>query len=780
MKQLKRTSRSAIAILLCCFMLFTATASAFAENSAAASASSIYGLTAEYSKAPLGLDVETPVFGWKMQSSEIGAAQAAYQIVVTDEDHEIVWDSGKVFDSVSSAIPYGGSNLQAETKYTYQITVWDQDGATARASSYFTTGVKGNWEGAQWITPDADVRANNCAPLLRTEAELTGEVKQATLYMTALGTYTAYVNGQKVQYNRDMEDFLNPGWTDTRAITRYQTYDVTDCIDAGSGSVTWGVWLANGWYAGGNYGASGSKSAIGDPNIYELCILGKLVIEYTDGSKQTLVTNEDSWKYSESPVSVNNLFAGETYDARKEQAGWNENGFDDSGWNPVVNAEAAGAYTGEIVSSNGEAYIYLSEADNRTPLDGSEKDNFIYSEVNPSKANGGTSSYEMGEVIRKPVDVSGDIVLQAGETLILDMGQNMVGVTSIDVTGEEGTAVQIRHAEMLCDGKASGKGPQGSLYTGNLVMAKQTLSYTLNGSGRQYYRPMFTYMGYRYVEITATAEVTLHQVVGNVVTSAVEQTGSVETNDADINQLFSNILWSQRGNFIAVPTDCPQRGERLGWTGDMQVFSETALYNFDVTTVLNNYVDVLNVNNERYNGAYGAVAPDIASMGSYLICGWSDVGVLLPWNVYLATGDLSMLEENYSYMERYMNAIKEEGYQTNQYGDHLSFSGASVPYMNMVYEIYLCNVMEKISDLLGMPEKSENYAQRSEMLHGSFMDKFVDGEGNILSMSDDPSFSNYPTTDNAQTAILWALKLDLYDTAQQKDAYIQPPYKHPQ
>lgn len=446
--------------------------------------------------------------------------------------------------------------------------------------------------------------------------------------MTSLGTYTAYINGREVRYNEAMDDIFNPGCTDYTHFVNYQTYDVTDYIDGAS--LALGVLVGRGWYAGGAGRSMGTyRSVVGSPDALELCLLGKLILTYEDGSTDTILANTTDWKSTDNTPWCNDLatasaeymsddlYHGKKYDATKEAGteGWNNVNFDDASWNAVTSL----TYSGDVVSSNGAAYTYVDDSLEQHPQNGQNTYKYKPSEIMKSQDDGGTSQYPWGEVVSEPVDVNDAIVLHPDETLILDMQQNMVGVVNLTVTGEEGTVVQLRHAEMLNDGRTNpsveaggSDGPKGTIYQKHLKAGggecEATDRYRLNHSDEQTYQPTLTYHGFRYVEITTDQTIAINEVVGKVITSAIDKTGYLETSNADVNQLISNANWSQIGNYLSIPTDCPQRAERAGWTGDAQLFSETGTFNFDSISFLENYVRMLNAN-EAVNESFGAIVP---------------------------------------------------------------------------------------------------------------------------------------------------------------------------
>ncbi|MBC5788408.1 alpha-L-rhamnosidase [Clostridium facile] len=736
-------------------------------------------LTINYQVNPLGVDFQDAVrFSWNMDSNLIGQGQQSYQIKLYQDNTtgNPIWDSGVVSSSQSSGISYNGNQLKNETHYCWTVTVVDKQGKSITSEpAHFDTGC--DFGDAKWIMPTSQ---ENGAPMLRTEQKLTGkEVASAKLYISSLGIYTAYLNGQEVkaeQNGETVDDIFNPGWTDYKYYTNYQTYDVTDYISGDS--LAMGVMLGKGWYAGNISSVGAYQDVIGDSGegaTNELALIAKLAITYADGSTQVINTNQNDWKSSDySPVTANDYFDGESYDANiaKKVAGWNNVGYDTSNWSNVTE----GNYVGKLHSST-KAVARVAEEYTQHPVSA-----FTYNDsetLTPEQAGN-----DFGAVTKHDVDISKDITLKAGDKLIVDMGQNMVGVTNLSISGPQGATMTLRHAEMLNDGRKNptlesggSDGPKDTLYMRAITNAKVTDTYTFSDDATQTFQPSFTYHGFRYVEITADQDITIHNIQGKVITAVGEQTGHLETSNADINQLVSNTLWSQKGNYLSIPTDCPQRGERAGWTGDAQLFAQTGVYNYDVLSFLENYNEVMQEHASQNGDAYGAIMPSsfVGFFATTVASGWSDAGVIIPWVLYQQTGDTTLIEEYYSQMDAYMDTVDKQGYNAGLFGDWLAFSGASTPYLNAVYQIYTTQLMSKMADAIGNSNAKQKYDMKYDTLKSSFMKKYVDEQGNVLSSTADgvtTSNHGYPVIDNAQTALLWALKCGLYDSTEQRDTMI--------
>ena len=755
-----------LAVLIAFVVAFTAVIPAMAEPTA----TTIGNLTIDYQIDPLGIETDQPIrFGWNMASSLVGQGQIAYQIDVTDASGNAVWSSGRVESAESAGIAHAVDGLEKSTRYNWTVTVDTIDGQsiTSEPASFVTDA---DMSAAQWIIP---VQDNGSMPLVRTEQALSGTVASAYLSISALGCYTVSINGVALQPN-GVNELFAPGWTDYNSFVNYQTYDVTDYL--GSDTLVLGVELFKGWYAGkigseGHYGG-----AIGAENANELALIAHLVINYEDGTRQIIDTNETDWLSSElSPVLANDFFDGETYDANVagEIAGWNKAGYDTSAWSGVT----AGTYTGELRSSS-KAAARMAEEYTRIPAAA-----YTYNDDETISAD--AQGNDFGAIVEHAVDPNGEIALSSGEKLIVDVGQNSAGVVEFTVTGPQGATVTLTHAEMLNDGRSNpvnaaggSDGPAGSLYMKAITNAEVTDRYILSDEAEQTFVPLHTYHGFRYVQFQSDADVVLKNIRGKVITGVGAKTGKLETNNADLNQLISNTNWSQISNYLSLPTDCPQRGERAGWTGDAQLFAATGVYNFDVYAFLENYNEIMQEHAATHGNAYGAIMP-AAFVGFFAMVvssGWSDAGIVIPWVLYQQTGDTALIEMYYSQMDAYMDYVMENGYDQGLFGDWLGTAPASTQYLNSVYQIYTTQLMEKMANAIGNAVMAEKYAGRYDVLKAAFLEHYVDTEGNVLSATaDGATVSNHGFTiiDNAQTALLWALKCGLYETDAQRDTMIE-------
>ena len=523
-------------------------------------------------------------------------------------------------------------------------------------------------------------------PMLRKSFSLNKDIKSAKLYTTALGVYDVYVNGSRVGHTvadgTVVYDELKPGWTDYRSRVFYSSHDVTALLQQGDNVL--GTVLTPGWWSGfisrGIYGKN------------EPAFMAKLVITYHDNTEETIVS-DDTWLSSlDGPLRRSGIYLGEVYDARLRRD-WTAPGYDCSRWKKV---EFAASYKGKVEAQRGPAVRELAD-ERRAPVSLT-----VYQGSKPVGCD-----YGMVNVVSFS-DSMTVTTLKAGQTLIVDFGQNFAGVVDFKIKGRRGTRMKMRFAEMLNDTGEKNRandGPGGSLYLENLRSAYAGLQYTFSGDEQgESYRPLTTFYGYRYCSITATADITLEHIEGVPLSSSYEDTGIVIAEDDMTNQLFSNIVWGQRSNLLSVPTDCPQRDERMGWTADTQVFSTTAMFNANVAGFYRKWLTDLR-DGQRDDGAYPDIAP---------VCwtptgngAWADAGIIVPWNVYLMTGDKSAISEGYDSMERYMTWLSSQssdGYKYDgagtAYGDWLSFEKTDPRYVSVAYYAYDAKLMARMSRVL--------------------------------------------------------------------------------
>jgi alpha-L-rhamnosidase len=567
------------------------------------------------------------------------------------------------------------------------------------------------WVG-KWVgAPFAGGRhTTSPSPHLRHTFVTTKPVASARLYASAIGVYEAYLNGVRVG-----EDVLAPGWTDYHKRVQYQVYDVTTLINEGENAI--GAIVGDGW-AVGNIAWAGRQRYAECPHF-----MAQLIITYQDGDRQTVATGQN-WKASAGPILESDFLMGESYDARRELSGWVSPGYDESNWSPV-----------RVFDSEGPALV----------------------------ATNGPTMRRHGEIHPISMKFHPDFIRPCW---IFDLGQNMVGRVRLKVSGPAGTTLTIRHSEAL--------NPDGTLHTANLRSARNTDYYTLKGEAIESFEPHFVFHGFRYVEIGGLpGEPSEDTITGIVIHTDTPVTGTFQCSDPLINQLQSNIVWSQKGNFVDVPTDCPQRDERLGWTGDAQVFVRTAAFNMDVAGFFAKWMQDLE-DAQHENGAYPAIAPNaiewpISEGGP----AWADAGIIIPWTMYQAYGDTRVLEKHYDSMRRYIEFLVKtskdhircysdyEGW--HGFGDWLALDGSdgregATPkeVIGTAFFAHSAKLMAKIATVLGRPQDAEHFDTLSNDVRTAFLKNYVNSDGTILGKT--------------QTGYLLALHFDLLPQSMRANA----------
>jgi alpha-L-rhamnosidase len=722
-KMIVKRWRRAAAAALCGALLCSCELAPPAAKTESA-ALSVVDLRVESLESPLGIGTLVPRLSWQILSDQRAVIQSAYEIRVARTERELaqnsLWDSGRIVSGQSIELDYAGPALSSRQRYFWQVRIWDAHGMVSPWSetSYWETGLLSaqDWQ-ADWIAPaetSGPAEGVEPAPLLRRTFRLKAGVRSARAYVTSLGLYELHLNGHRVG-----EQQLTPGWTSFDKRLQYQTYDVTHMLIAGENAI--GVILGDGWYIGPiGLRKSSASNAAGDAARRRALLL-QLQITYLDGHEET-ITSDGAWKASTGPILSSGIYSGETYDARLERVGWLRPGYDDRGWSSVETIPGP-------------------------------KDNLV-APVSPP-----VTRHEELRPVRVFKTPDGDSVV--------DLGQNMVGWVRLKVRGRAGTTVTMRHAEIL-DGK-------GNLYTANLRKAGQEIRYTLKGGGMEVYEPHFTYQGFRYVAVAGyPGRLTRNSITGIVVHSNLALTGQFRTSNSVVNQLQHNILWGQKGNFVDVPTDCPQRDERLGWTGDAQLFSPTAAFNMDVDGFFTKWLADLAAD-QRQDGSVPWVVPDVligfggqAAAGA---AGWGDAATIIPWNLYLAYADTHVLQAQYESMRRWVEYERSRAGETYiwaggfQFGDWLDYfsaakhtnAGSTSPdLIATAYFAHSVDILERTAKLLGKSDDAARYAALFESIAKAFNDKFVTADAHV--------------GEGTQTAYVLALDFDLLPEAMRKPA----------
>lgn len=680
-------------------------------------------LRTEHLENPLGIDSRQPRLSWQVAGEGRGLEQSAYQIQVSKTpillemgENNLLWDSGKVVSDNTLSIPYQGPELNSTWRYYWHVKTWDHHDHPSEWSEkgWWEMGLldEKEWQPAEWIEVGWDEKTKDFkpCPLLRRSFQLPQMIRWARLYITAHGLYEAWINGQRVG-----DQVFTPGYTAYDKRLQYQVYDVTDLLYEGENAM--GVILGDGWYRGKVYINE-------DRNVYgeRLGLLALMQIELRDGTRMIL-SSDSQWKSATGPILKSDMRDGEIYDARLEMPGWNDLSFNDSRWKPV---RIASHPKSQLVASMG---VPVRQKETFTPI-----------------------------LLKTP----------NGET-VLDFGQNLAGVVHFRVQGPKGATIRLRHGEALDE---NGNFTQAHLFAFKPKSKEpffQEVRYTLKGQGVEEYEPKFTVHGFRYAKLEGyPGEPKPEDFYAVAIYSDMPPTGSFECSDPMINQLHHNTEWSMKSNFLDLPTDCPTR-ERAGWTGDAQIFTPSASFLMDTQAFLRKWLTELR--DEQFeDGKVGNFVPNPYRLKkSYLnkldgSCGWGDVAVMMPWALYQAYGDTSILEEQYESMKAWINYAASQAMKTNRlrknspnnrvyiwdtgyhWGEWLEpgtggfttmaggvisrvFLGA--PTVATAYFAHSTRLMAQISEVLGKQVEAHGYHTIADSIKAAYAAEFIGPDGRI-------------------------------------------------
>lgn len=670
----------------------------------------IIRLSMDYEEELVGV-THMPQFSWKIESDRRNIIQTSYQLqMAADERFEnLVYDSGVVKTSDSAQIEIGNCELKSLKKYYVRVRMEDGIEQSPWTEASFTTGMMNSreWK-ASFITAEDERDADvSKGTYLRKEFCITKKIREAYVCATALGIYNLYINGKKVGY-----DELAPGWTSYRKHLCCQTYDVTEYLDGGRNVM--GAVVAAGWYKG----YVGFSDHVRLRNHYGkvTAFLAQLLVRYEDGSEEVFIT-DSAWQGADAPVIFAEIYDGEIYDAGKEIKDWSSAACTWDSWAPVRKVE----YDLSGLTGQGCARVGRIE-----------------------------------EVKAKEI-----FVTPKGDTVV-DFGQNMSALIQVTAAGQKGDVIKLECFEIL-DAK-------GNVYTENLRTAKETMTYIFGSSKEITYCPSFTYMGFRYAKITSfPGEPKLENFTAFAVHSKMERTGSFKCSDSRVNQLGKNVLWGLKSNFVDIPTDCPQRDERMGWTGDAQIFCRTASYLMNTYNFYRKWLKDLAAD-QKESGGVPHVIPDIMyhnmktdSMwynGTHSGAAWADACTIIPWTMYLVYGDTAILKEQYSSMKEWVRFMEEhsEDYLWDygvQLGDWVSLDAEEGSYFGATPEVLVCaayyalsvQIVAKTSKILGMQKEEEYYLELYHHIVDKIQRTFWDENGEM--------------TAKTQTAHILALYFDL-------------------
>jgi alpha-L-rhamnosidase len=657
---------------------------------------SVQGLLAENRTNPVGLEAAQPRFSWVLTSNERNTSQTGYEVQV-NLDKKAVWNSGKILSDSSVGIFYKGMPLLSGKKYDWKVRVWDNHGHTSpwSAVAIFQTGL---------LHPD-EWKAKWIQPGFTEEASRPSPLFRKSFSVDKpVHSATVYITAHgmyeaHINGQRIGDAYLTPGWTSYSKRLQYQVYDVTDILKSGKNAI--GAMLGNGWYRG----IIGFDNNV---NVYgkDIALLMQLIIEYKDGSTQIVGTDE-SWKSGTGSVRYAEIYNGETIDARQDKPGWSQPDYDDSQW--------SGVRTGNFSLSN------------------------LVATVNEPVRKHETF---------KPVRI---LTTPKGEK-VLDFGQNLVGWVVLKVKGKPGDSITVSHAEVL--------DKKGNFYTANLRAAKAKDTYILKDTSEETFEPHFTWHGFQYIRLEGyPGEIRPENFTAVALYSDMQPTGNFSCSSPLVNQLQHNIQWGQKGNFLDVPTDCPQRDERLGWTGDAQVFSRTASFNMNVNSFFAKWLRDLAA--DQQNGTVPFVIPNVLG-NAISSAGWADVATIIPWNMYLAYGDQELLRTQYPSMKAYVESIRKNAkndlWNTGfHFGDWLFYrpeddndGRAAVTDKYLIAQCFYAHSTQLLLNaarVLHQNADADDYASLLQGIKATFAHEYLTPSGRLVS--------------GTQTAYVLALQFDM-------------------
>ncbi|MFG2925749.1 family 78 glycoside hydrolase catalytic domain [Streptomyces sp. NPDC048305] len=651
--------------------------------------------TFEHHRHPLGIGEAAPRLSWRAVTDEPDWTQRAYRVRVEGADGAILADTGRTPGDDSVLVPWPGPPLASRDRATVRVRVWGGADEAPSPWSEPATVETGLLDPADWkatlVTPDTGEEEGPLpVALLRREFHVDADIASARLYITAHGLHETEINGLRVG-----DEVLEPGWTSYNHRLRHRTHDVTALLRPGPNTI--GTLLGEGWYTGRLGWDGGGRHHYGRRRA----LLAQLEIRHTDGTARTVTTDGD-WHWTAGPLLRSELYDGEHYDARLERDGWSRPGHDTHDWSEVRELPPP---TARITAPTGP----------------------------PVRR---TRTVPVREVLTTP----------SGRT-VADFGQNLVGRLRIRVTGPAGHTVTLRHAEVL---------EHGELALRPLRQAAATDSYVLRGTGQpETWEPTFTYHGFRYAELDGwPGPFDPAAVEAVVIHTDMERTGWFDSSDPLLNRFHENVVHSLLGNFVDVPTDCPQRDERMGWTGDIAVFAPTAAFLHGCTGMLSGWLrDLAAEQLARPDGSVPLVVPDILDppMGGRPHALWGDAAVLVPWALYQETGDLGLLRAQYPSMTAWIARAAGEGteggglwHDPDQLGDWLdpgappddpAAARTDAGLVALAHLVHSADLLAEIAEWLDEKGDAARYRALASRLRSAFADEFVTPSGRLASDS---------------------------------------------
>ncbi len=665
----------------------------------------VSNLTVEHLSSPLGLEERQPKFSWKLSDSKRNSMQAAYEIEVGENANlsgKLTWKSGKVTSDASINVIYKGSALQSDKRYFWRVRVWNNKGESS------------NWSAIQFwqmgLLSVTDWKAQWIEPALKeADRSICPQLRKVFKANKTILSATAYITAHGIYEayingKRVGDAYLTPGFTSYNKRLQYQAYDVTASLQKGENSIA--VSLANGWYKG-DLGWKTQQNTFGN----KLGLLFQINITYADGRQETKCS-DSTWKFSTGSIISSEIYHGETIDANKATIGWRLPKFNDASWSHV-----------KVV-------------------------NYPFNNL--------VATYN--EPVRKQEVFSPiKLITTPKREKVIDFGQNLVGFETLKIKGNKGDTIRIYHAEIL--------DKEGNFYTSNLRKAAALSTYVLASNDEEYFEPHFTFYGFRYIKIVGVrGEINLENIKAVALYSDMPKTGSFTTSNPLINQLQSNIEWGQKGNFLDIPTDCPQRDERLGWTGDAQVFARTAAYNRGVYNFFTKWMKDVAAD-QLPDGRVPHVVPNIffKSPNESGSTGWADVSTILPWNMYMAYGDTGILENQYASMKAWVDYMKNKSVnhlwnkEKFHFGDWLFFrpdnddkGRSALTDKSMIAQCffaYSTQLLINAAEILGKTNDVKAYTHLLNDIKNAFTNEYMTPNGALVS--------------NTQTAYVLALHFDM-------------------
>lgn len=666
---------------------------------------SIQQLKCNFRLNPLGVETPNPTLSWKLQSNQPQQNQTAYRVLVAtelallDKNQGNIWDSGKQNSSESIQVKYQGATLQSAQKYYWKIMAWDAKGkaSTWSETAFFQMGLleEKDWGEAKWIALEkiaeadkilpalhatkAPVKPKAALPQFRKAFNLSKTLRRATGFIAGLGHFEFFINGQKVGNN-----FLDPGWTHYGKTAQYVTFDLSDLLKPGPNAL--GIMLGNGFYHIPNERYWKILQSFG----YPTCKL-KILLEYADGSQETIVTDQN-WKCTASAITYSSIYGGEDYDATQEQKGWKLPGFNDAHW--------------------------------QTPL--------ILTDKMPALHTQGQEPLRYFETFT-PRSVSSP---KAG-VWVYDLAQNFSGVFEIQASGKKGQKIKISPAELLHD-----NGTVNQSAIGEPVF----FNYTLNGEGLERWQPQFMYYGFRYVQIEGAVPAgqanpeglpVVKSLKGIHTRNAAAKIGDFSCSNPLFNRIYTLIDWAIRSNLASVLTDCPHR-EKLGWLEESYLMGPSLRYNYDLNTLYSKILEDMR-DAQLDNGLIPDIAPEyVAFHGGFRDSPeWGSAGVVIPWEMYQWYGNITVLQENYALMKRYVDYLSSRAnqhivshglgdwfdYGPRQPGEAQLTSKALTATAIYYYDV---SILQKVAELLNHPDDAAHYQVLSVAIKKAFNERFFD------------------------------------------------------